>query len=81
MVGGDYERRKTGNDSVAGIVNVKKVHAINMNEHDKMSQTEKFKRAARELGCDEDEAAFDRALKQMKRPPDGEGEPRKDRPD
>ena len=30
------------------------------------AQSEKFKRAARELGCDEDEAAFDRALKQMK---------------
>ena len=30
------------------------------------TQVEKFKRAARELGCDEDEAAFDRALKQMK---------------
>lgn len=30
------------------------------------SQTEKFKRTARDLGCDEDESAFDRALKQMK---------------
>lgn len=28
--------------------------------------SEKFKRVARDLGCDEDEAAFDRALKQMK---------------
>ena len=33
-------------------------------------QTEKFKRTARELGCDDDEAAFDRALKQMKPPPE-----------
>ena len=34
------------------------------------TQAEKFKRAAREIGCDEDEAAFDRALKQMKSPPE-----------
>ncbi len=34
------------------------------------AQSEKFKRAARELGCDEDEAAFDRALKQMKPSPE-----------
>ena len=36
----------------------------------KLEQVERFKRAARELGCDEDEAAFDRALKQMKQPSD-----------
>ena len=34
------------------------------------AQSEKFKQAARDLGCDEDEAAFDRALKQMKPPPE-----------
>lgn len=36
----------------------------------KESQPDKFKRTARKLGCDEDEAAFDRALKQMKPPPE-----------
>ncbi len=40
-----------------------------MSEKEK-SQSDKFKRAARELGCDEDEAAFDRALKQMKKQPE-----------
>ena len=70
LISGDYEERKTGNYAVAGIVNVNKVHEINMGEHDKMSRSDKFKRAARELGCDEDEAAFDRALKQMKPPPE-----------
>ncbi len=39
-------------------------------------QAEKFKQAARELGCDEDEAAFDRALKQMKPPPEKADKPR-----
>lgn len=29
------------------------------------SQSEKFRRAARELGCDEDEAAFDAKLKSI----------------
>ena len=33
-------------------------------------QSDKFKQAARELGCDEDEDAFNRALKQMKQPPE-----------
>ena len=40
-----------------------------MSEKDQ-SQSDKFKQAARELGCDEDEAAFDRALKQVKHPSD-----------
>lgn len=31
------------------------------------SQSDKFKRTARDLGCDEGEAAFDRALEQMKK--------------
>ena len=39
-------------------------------EDDNRSQSDKFKQAARDLGCDEDEAAFDRALKQMKPPPE-----------
>ena len=39
-------------------------------------QSDKFEEAARELGCDEDEAAFDRALKQMKPPPDKVEKPR-----
>jgi len=38
--------------------------------------TEAPQRAARELGCDEDEAAFDRALKQMILPPDKVEKPR-----
>ena len=42
------------------------------------SQSDKFKRAARDLGCDEDEAAFDRALKQMKPPPEKADKPRPD---
>ncbi len=41
-------------------------------------QAEKFKRVARELGCDEDEAAFDRALKQMKPPPEKADKAKKD---
>ena len=41
-------------------------------------QAEKFKRAARELGCDEDEAAFDRVLKQMILPPDKADKAKKD---
>ena len=43
-------------------------------------QAEMFKRAAQELGCDEDEAAFDRALKQMKPPPDKADKAKKDKP-
>ena len=34
--------------------------------NDSKAQLDKFKQAARERECDEDEAAFDRALKQMK---------------
>ena len=34
-----------------------------MSEKDKPSQLERFKEAARQLGCDEDEAAFDEKLK------------------
>ena len=41
-----------------------------MIEKKKQGQIERFKDVARELGCDEDEAAFDRALKQMKPPAD-----------
>ena len=37
----------------------------------KESQSEKFKRAARELGADEsDEVALDKALRKMKRQPE-----------
>ena len=34
------------------------------------SQSATFKRAARDLGCDDAEAAFDRGLKQMKKQPE-----------
>ena len=37
--------------------------------NDRKSQSEKFKEAARELGGDQDEEAFDRALKKMKDQP------------
>ena len=42
-------------------------------------QAEKFKRTARELGCDEDESAFDRALKQMKPARDKADKAKKDK--
>ena len=39
-----------------------------MSEKEKsQDQVGKFKRAARDLGCDEDEAAFDRALRDIAR--------------
>jgi hypothetical protein len=41
--------------------------------NEKQDQTERFKQAARELGCDEDEARFEANLKkvaQHKPPPD-----------
>ena len=34
-------------------------------DHDNASQIDRFKDMARELGCDEDEAAFDAALKKL----------------
>lgn len=40
------------------------------------SQVEKFKRTARELGADEDEAEFDKNLRQVVKPA-----PKKDSPD
>jgi len=40
------------------------------NSPKKQTQSQRFINKARELGCDEDEAAFDRALKQMKPPPE-----------
>lgn len=36
--------------------------------HDK-AQVEKFKKAARELGCDDDEKAFDKVLKKITKAP------------
>ena len=42
------------------------------------SQSDKFKQAARDLGCDENEAAFDQALKQMKPPPGDADKEKKD---
>lgn len=49
----------------------------------KESQSEKFKRAARELGADEsDEGALDRALRKMRKGPsskDKENQPQKRR--
>jgi hypothetical protein len=41
-----------------------------MESKDRMSQSEKFKQAARELECEDDEAAFDRALAKVKMPAD-----------
>lgn len=44
----------------------------------KKSQRDKFKEAARELGCDEDEAQFDKKLKRLaKAAPDEKTEPAK----
>ena len=37
-------------------------------DREKPSQIERFKEAARALGCDEDEAAFDEKLKAIARP-------------
>jgi hypothetical protein len=34
-------------------------------QHDEMSQAERFKQAARDLECDEDEARWDAALKKV----------------
>jgi len=42
---------------------------------DRRSQSEKFIRTARELGCDEDPEAFERAARQVVRPQKGEPVP------
>jgi hypothetical protein len=48
---------------------------------DERTQSDKFKDLARELETDEDEAAFDRALKKIaKAPPAKDGKPDKDKP-
>jgi len=39
--------------------------ASQMETKSDQSQIDRFKELARELGCDEDEAAFDRALKKL----------------
>jgi hypothetical protein len=36
--------------------------------HGSSSQSDKFKQAARELGCDEDESAWDERLKKVAKP-------------
>jgi hypothetical protein len=41
------------------------------------SQSERFKQAARELGCDESEERFDRALKKVAKPVPKAAEPKK----
>jgi len=46
---------------------------IEASEKSKKSQSDKFKEAARELECDEDEAKWDERLKKV-----AKGEPRKD---
>lgn len=45
------------------------------------SQADKFKEAARELGCDESEERFEEALRKIgrKKPPQPKGEPKKKR--
>jgi hypothetical protein len=50
---------------------------------DDKAQTEKFKQAARELGCDEDESRFEEALKMVARhkpPSDAPLDPKKPKP-
>ncbi len=49
------------------------------NSPKKQTQSQRFINKARELGCDEDEAAFDRALKQMKPQADKAEKPEKDK--
>ncbi len=49
-------------------------------EPSNLSQSERFKQAARELGCDENESHFEEALKKVARhkpPPDKPAEPKK----
>lgn len=49
----------------------------------KMAQSEHFKQAARELGCDEDESRFEESLKKVakhKLPPDKPAEPKQSKP-
>lgn len=44
-------------------------------------QSRKFKEAARELGCDESEEAFDETLKRLgKAPPQPKEKPKKEKP-
>ena len=48
---------------------------------DEKPQIERFREAARELGCDDDEAAFDEKLRQiMRAKPELKGEPTKRAP-
>jgi hypothetical protein len=50
-------------------------------EKNDKSQLDRFKEAARDLGCDESEEAFDAALKQIgKAPPPTPDKPSKDKP-
>lgn len=51
-------------------------------KRDDPAQSERFIEAARELGCDEDEAAFDEKLKRIseQKPPPSEGKPKKEKP-
>ena len=69
----------TGLCGRAAFIDEAEVHRQMMTESGKQSQADKFKRAARELGCDEDEAAFERALKQMKPQADKAEKPTKDK--
>lgn len=50
-------------------------------QDERKSQSQKFKDAARELGCDESEEAFDRALKRIATsPPQPKGGKKADKP-
>lgn len=53
-----------------------------MTKKGEAKQPTKFREAARELGCDEDEAAFDEKLKRLgKHPPPEKPQPKTDKPD
>jgi hypothetical protein len=57
-------------------------HGGTMNEANQESQSEKFKRLARELECDESEERFDKALKRVAEspPPEKGDKSKKDKP-
>jgi hypothetical protein len=47
--------------------------------HEPENQSEKFKKASRELGCDEDEAAFEERLRKIAKAPPPKPEKKKPR--
>lgn len=53
---------------IFGIVDVNKVHQAMAAENSAKSQSDKFKEAARDLDCDEDEARWNERLKKAVKP-------------